>query len=215
VVIVPDKSKIEQRELTISNFEIRAATDNQPTTIIGYAVEWDKLSDPICYFREKFVKGAFSKSLINDDIRALWQHNTSLVLGRTKNNTLKLTEDDTGLRVEITPPNTQWANDAIESIRRGDVSEMSFGFIAIVDEWDWSDPDMAIRTVSEAQLFEVSPITFAAYPQTSVGVRSAENTFSEAKMAYEKAKNESNSLKNDYKLENLRAKMDFLSKRYK
>lgn len=169
----------ELRQFNTPNIELRAE-EGKPTTISGYAVEWDKLSDPIygC-FREKFKKGAFTKALIGCDIRALWQHNVGQPLGRTTNNTLTLTEDDTGLRYEIKPPSTTWGTDAVESIRRGDVTNSSFLFSAKggKEEWDDSDPAMSIRTVTEATLFEVSPVTFPAYPQSSVGVRSAQEVF--------------------------------------
>lgn len=149
--------------------------DGEPTKIIGYAVRWDQLSHPILgMFQEKFQRGAFAASLVNPDVYASWQHDARDILGRTPN-TLLVAEDDIGLRYEITPPS--WAEKYVESIERGDVRGSSFIFRAVKEEWDESNEDMSIRTISEAQLFEVSPVTTPAYPQSSVGIRSAEDTF--------------------------------------
>ncbi|ETT61250.1 hypothetical protein BSK66_31575 [Paenibacillus odorifer] len=166
----------EQRELLLqgSKLEVRRE-DGQPAKIIGYAVRWNQLSKPIFgMFQERFMSGAFSASLINPDVYASWQHNSSEVLGRTPN-TLLVTEDELGLRYEITPPS--WAEKYLETIERGDVRGSSFIFRAVREEWDESNEDMPIRTVHEAELYEVSPVTTPAYPQSSVGVRSAEETF--------------------------------------
>ena len=160
--------------------EIRAADgENQPKKIVGYAVKWDLLSDPIWgMFQERFQKGAFMKCLRDKpDVIASWQHDFSEILGRTTADTLIVEEDDMGLRYEITPPS--WADPHMESIERGDVTGSSFTFMATVAEWDDTDPDMEIRTVSEAILIEVSPVTFPAYPQSEAGVRSAEDVIKE------------------------------------
>lgn len=166
----------EQRELLLqgSKLEVRRE-EGEPPKIIGYAVRWDQLSKPIYgHFQEKFVRGAFAASLINPDVYAAWQHDSREVLGRTPN-TLSITEDDLGLRYEITPPS--WADKYLETIERGDVRGSSFIFRAIREEWDESNEDMSIRTVYEAELFEVSPVTTPAYPQSSVGIRSAEEVY--------------------------------------
>ena len=154
--------------------EIRAI-DGEPTKIVGYAVKWDQLSDPIYgMFQERFKRGAFTSSLMNPDVYAAWNHDDGEVLGRTPN-TLNLIEDDVGLRYEIQPPS--WADKYLETIQRGDVRGSSFIFCPVKQEWDESNPDMPIRTVVEAELYEVSPVTTPAYPQSSVGVRSAEQVF--------------------------------------
>lgn len=149
--------------------------EGEPAKIIGYAVRWDQLSNPIYgMFQEKFSRGAFTASLINPDVYAAWQHDSREVLGRTPN-TLLLTEDELGLRYEIMPPS--WAEKYIETIERGDVRGSSFIFRAVREEWDESNEDMSIRTVLEAELYEVSPVTMPAYPQSSVGIRSAEDIY--------------------------------------
>lgn len=154
--------------------QIRAETgaDQEAPKLNGYAAVFDQLS-VVLYgmFRERIERGAFAGS-IDGDVRALWNHDTNLPLGRTKAGTLALVEDAHGLRVEIDPPATQAGRDAVESIRRGDVDQMSFAFDVLEDTWD-QDPESGqlIRTLRKIQLYEVSPVTFPAYPQTSVSAR--------------------------------------------
>jgi len=143
--------------------------------IVGYAAKFNVRSSVIFgAFQEMILPGAFADSLGRDDVRALWQHDTAQVLGRSKAGTLALAEDGTGLRVEITPPNTQVGRDALESIQRGDVDQMSFGFTVPPGGEDWREEEdgMIVRALSRVKLWEVSPVTFPAYPQTEVGVRS-------------------------------------------
>lgn len=94
------------------------------------------------------------------------------LLGWNKASTLFLKEDETGLKVRIVPPDTQWARDLLVPIERGDVSQMSFGFTVISDRWG-TEEGMDVRELVKVKLYDVSPVTFPAYPQTDVGVRSA------------------------------------------
>lgn len=169
----------EKRELPDYKVELRESDDGV-RTVSGYAVKWDTLSQKLGYwrrFREKFTKGAFSNSLTNFDQRALWSHDTNQVLGRTKNGTLRLTEDEIGLRFEIDLPNSPMGDNAYESIKRGDVDGVSFGFRQKVEEWNENDPDNIVRTVSEADLFEISPTGFPAYEASEVAVRSEQDPY--------------------------------------
>ena len=154
--------------------EIRADGEDQAPKLTGYAAVFDQLS-VLLYgqFRERIARGAFAGSLA-DDVRALWNHDTNLPLGRTKAGTLRLDEDSHGLRVEIEPPATQAGRDALESIRRGDVDQMSFAFDVLEDEWDKEDDGTIVRTLRKVKLYEVSPVTFPAYPQTSVSARTGD-----------------------------------------
>lgn len=149
------------------NSELRADSDDG-NMLSGYAAVFNSLSQVIWGFREKIAPGAFADTLA-DDVRALWNHDTGIVLGRTKSGTLRLHEDDTGLRIEIDPPDS--ASAQVESVKRGDVDQMSFGFKVLEDGWDQDDEGMIIRTLRKIKLFEVSPVTFPAYTATSVGVR--------------------------------------------
>lgn len=165
--------KTETRELTSNKIEIRE-DDDGIRTLSGYAVKWEKKSQVLGLFykfREQFKRGAFLKSLNNDDQRFLWSHDTGKVLARTKNSTLRLKEDDIGLHFEVDLPNTTLGNDTYESIKRGDVDGVSFGFNVIDDEIDEPDDDMPLRTVKKAKLIEVSAVAFPAYPDSEVSAR--------------------------------------------
>jgi hypothetical protein len=168
--------EIERRNVALSEF--RLTEDKQPK-IIGHAAMFEQLSEPLFGFREKIAPGAFAKTIKKDDIRALFNHDANYILGRNQSKTLKLKEDDQGLYIEIDPPNTQWARDLQESIRRGDISQMSFGFIVIKDDWLHEKCKESIRTLHEVKLFDVSPVTFPAYPSTSVAVRDYLNALKE------------------------------------
>lgn len=167
-------NKTEKRNLTASNVEIREAEDGK-RTISGYAVKWEMKSHAMGYFKrfkEQFKKGAFTESMTNDDQLALWSHDTSKVLGRTKNGTLRLFEDDIGLRFELDLPNSTLGNDAYETIKRGDVDGVSFGFQMQKQEWDENDIDNITRSILKAKLLEISPVAFPAYPDSQVSARS-------------------------------------------
>ncbi len=161
-------------------YEIRAwGTDlaiEEDGQLRGYASVFDVMSEPMgsgqFKFRERIRKGAFGKHLAQGaDVRALWQHNPEYVLGRTKNKTLTLTEDIHGLRYLVKPPDTQWARDFYVSIQRGDVDQSSFAFEVVREDWAQENGEN-VRTIYEARLYDVSPVTFPAYIQTTVGTRS-------------------------------------------
>lgn len=156
--------------------ELRIEGDEKPK-IRGHAAVFERKSVELWGFKEKIRKGAFENSIKTSDVRALFNHDPNYVLGRNISGTLTLSENENGLYVEIDPPDTQWARDLQESIRRGDIDQMSFGFRTIKDEWDQADPNNVTRTLVEVELFDVSPVTYPAYPQTDVGIRSAEDVY--------------------------------------
>lgn len=159
---------IERRAFAI---EFRVEGDEKPK-IRGYAAVFNKMSDLLGGFREKIAPGAFKRTLKQADVRALFNHDPDNVLGRTKNETLSLREDDKGLWMEIEPPDTAQARDVMTLIQRGDVDQASFAFRVIKDTWtNQGDGETPIRTLDEVQLFDVSAVTYPAYPQTSVDVR--------------------------------------------
>lgn len=165
--------KTEIRELSTNDIEIRE-DDEGNRTISGYAVKWELKSQVLGYFykfREQIKKGAFADSLKNDDQRFLWSHDVSKVLGRTKNKTLTLEEDSTGLRFDLELPKTTLGNDTYESINRGDVDGVSFGFRVESDDVEEPDDDLPLRTVTKARLLEVSAVAFPAYPDSEVSAR--------------------------------------------
>lgn len=170
----------KQRQLERRTFPVRelrvddAASDeaNEPK-IVGYAAVFDQRAELWEGFFEEFTAGAFADSIGADDIRALVNHDMSQLLGRNKAGTLRLAEDEHGLAIEIDPPDTQLGRDTVTLIRRGDLTEMSIGFWSIDEEYRKEDGNR-IRVISRAQLFDVSPVTAAAYPTTEVSVRSIE-----------------------------------------
>lgn len=178
-----EKSKAEE-DLELRTFDITELrvdqNENQKPIIKGYAAVFNVLSEDLGGFQEQVAPGAFKNTIAKDDIRALFNHDPNYVLGRTKNRTLRLAEDEKGLAIEIDPPDTQWSRDLQESIKRGDITQMSFGFRAIKDEWKQEDKKMPIRTLIENWLRDVSPVTFPAYPQTSVKVRDYLNALSKS-----------------------------------
>lgn len=154
--------------------ELRVAGEGVKRTIVGHAAVYDQEAEIGRWFREVIRRGAFESALKGgDDVRALFNHDPNLVLGRGRAGTLRLAEDGTGLRVEIDPPDTQVARDLVASIARGDVSQMSFAFRTIEDRWTYSEepgkPDF--REILKVELFDVSPVTFPAYTTTDVGLR--------------------------------------------
>jgi HK97 family phage prohead protease len=148
--------------------------DGKPPVISGYAAVFSQLSQPIFgQFREKIAPGAFRRYLESGgEVVAYWDHDTGKPLGRRSKGTLRVSEDTHGLRAEIDPPlDTTWGRDAVASLRRGDVIGMSFGFRTNKDDWEETD-DLPVRTLLDADVFDVSPTADPAYPQTEVALRS-------------------------------------------
>jgi len=173
--------------------EIRTLDDGQ-AVIEGYVVKWNQRSHVITdWFGDKFVervaKGAFTRSLQEkEDIKAFWDHKTHMVLGSTKAGTLELTEDDIGLRYKIIPPDNTWGRDAVESIRRGDVSGTSFGFYTRKDDWEYlAEEDLYQRTLLDIDLVEISPTPLPAYPDSEAQI-SERNLSHESKEKLQKLK---------------------------
>lgn len=162
---------------SIFDAEIELRSDEDKKTLHGYAAKFDSLSVPLFGFREKIRKGAFTESIKKNNIRALWNHNTDMVLGSTKTGTLQLEEDQKGLRFELELPDTQAGRDAAVSVSRGDVDGMSFSFEALRQEWDEKDDKNVIRTLIEVDVKEISPTAFPAYPKTKVMARSVKDDY--------------------------------------
>lgn len=163
------------REVRTLGVEIRAlepARDGGPIRFGGYAANFGILSDDLGGFREQIAPGAFTASLGADDIRCLFNHDPNYVLGRNRSGTLRLSEDDQGLLFDVDAPDAQWARDLHISVQRGDVSQCSFSFDVIRDQW-WTVDGGEERTLLEVKLADVSIVTYPAYPTTAVAVRSA------------------------------------------
>lgn len=163
----------------VTPMEIREATKDQPTVIEGYALKFNRASDPLGFGEYKFREKIDPHALDNADMRnvvALFNHDQSQVLGRTGVN-LELSVDETGLRYKLTPPDTQLGHDLVENVREGIISQSSFAFTLPddpdSDEWTKDGDDEApysrlIRSIDH--IYDVSPVTTPAYPDTEVKV---------------------------------------------
>jgi HK97 family phage prohead protease len=162
----------ESRFLAVDNIEMQADADKRQ--IEGYGAVFDSFSNDLGGFVEKINKNAFNKTLSDGgDVVSLINHDPNLLLGRrSKNNTestLELSTDDKGLYYRVQLPNTDYANNLLESVTRGDISGNSFVFNTIRDQWTARNAE---RELLEVRLIEVGPVTFPAYPDTSVSARS-------------------------------------------
>jgi HK97 family phage prohead protease len=182
------KVPIDARGYEVRSFDLpleRRAKAGGDGAIEGYAAVFNEYSEQLGgpYGFVEIIEPGFFDSVLADDVRALWQHDPNYVLGRVKNNTLTIAQDETGLTFRAQPPVTPpdaatWAQDALIAIRRGDVDQVSFTFEVKDggDEW-YMLGDKVVRRLKAggcARLYDVSPVTFAAYPRTSVQARSIE-----------------------------------------
>lgn len=164
--------QIEHRTFTVDALAVEKRAEDQAQRIVGHAAVFDTVGDG-GWFKEKIAPGAFKKSIGQDDVRALFNHDPNYVLGRSTAGTLQLREDDTGLFVEIEPPDTQFARDLLISIGRGDISQMSFGFEIVKESREVGEGnEPSLYTLEEVRLWDVSPVTFPFYKETDVSVKS-------------------------------------------
>lgn len=172
----------ERAAFTGAHLELRAAAaEGRMPTIVGHAAVYNQWSQDLGGFKERVMPGAFSKAMNGGDIRALFNHDPNFLLGRTSSGTLELTDEKKGLHFEASPPDTQTIRDLViapMTPRNGgttaDLNQCSFAFLPVEDEW--RAPKMTDglyeRDLHEVQLFDVSAVTFPAYDQTDVGLRS-------------------------------------------
>jgi hypothetical protein len=164
--------KIETRRLTVNDFEVRQGPAGDGMSFSGYAAVFNSDSEPLPFI-ERIAPGAFKRSLKSkNNIRMYLNHDSSMLLATTRAKTLRLMEDDRGLKVEADLPDTTVGRDLSTLIQRGDVDSMSFGFSVPARGDSWSDDGM-VRELKEVRLYEVSVVTgFPAYQATSASVRS-------------------------------------------
>jgi len=167
----------ERRHLPFDKLEVRE--EGKSSTIVGHIPIFTTRSSDLGGFVETFDPQAFAGSIKDADVRATFNHDPNFVIGRSGAGTLKVWTDDDGLAWEATLPEAEWAKGLRESIKRGDISESSFAFQTLEDKWsrekgDEGDVDGHLRTVVRAELIDVAPVTYAAYPQASAAARSLE-----------------------------------------
>jgi hypothetical protein len=167
----------ERRFIPFTQFELREA-DGKPPELVGHASVFNQETVIQSWFdewREEVAPGAFKKTIKEGDIRSLFNHDPNIVLGRNKAGTLELSEDEVGLYTIIHPPENQWGQTVTDAIRRGDVTGMSIIFQPVKESWwfpDKGSKELPKRTLKEAKLFDVGPVTFPAFEQTDISARS-------------------------------------------
>ena len=183
----PPTQEIEKRVFQIS-YRVADEDTNEPgqnkaqsRTVEGYAALFGVTANIAGYFDERIEKGAFSDALKRSDIRALFNHDPNYILARTTSGTLEVTEDKKGLFYRFEVPNTNFGNDFLEMLRRGDVSQSSFAFTVRKQRWEEErrgEEMVYTRVIEEAdQIYDVSPVTYPAYSETTVSARSQASEF--------------------------------------
>lgn len=178
----------ETKERRFYTGEVRAISDETSgvTIIRGSAAVFNSLSENLGGFREIILPGAFD-SCLNNDVRALFNHDANFILGRTTSGTLTLSQTDEGLIYEIKAPDTQTVKDMVLSpLARGDLSQSSFQFVIASDgeRWYKDEEGRVIREISKcSRLFDVGPVTFPAYPDTTSAKRSMDAFLEETDLA--------------------------------
>ncbi|OWW45807.1 peptidase U35 [Enterococcus hirae 81-15-F4] len=166
--------KKEIRTIDITDLSTRSNEETQTRTISGYAAVFNSPTRLWEDLDEVIAPGAFSRAVSSSDVRCLFNHDWSNVLGRTKSGTLRLSEDERGLKFEVDLPDTTIARDLIKSMERGDINQCSFGFIPTEETWDYNSTPM-LRTIHEVELYEVSIVPLPAYEDTEAALRSKED----------------------------------------
>ena len=164
----------ENRQMRTASTQFATRDDNGALAIEGYFAVFNSNYEIAPGLSESIAPGAFDNTL-SGDIRALINHDTTLVLGRTKANTLQLRTDAHGLwgHIDINPNDTDAMN-LYNRVQRGDVDQCSFGFDIISEETDFREDGSIHWTIKEVELYEVSPCTFPAYEETNIAARTKE-----------------------------------------
>lgn len=160
------------KEVRAIKVELRVAGDGEDRKLLGKPIVYNSNSEDMGFI-EIIAPGAASEALKKSDIRLLYGHNSDslLPLARTSAGTLRAKETDSGVEIEADPPNTQFANDLMVAIERGDVQDMSFGFTVDDDVWETKD-GKDIRTIKKfRELFDFSYVAYPAYSDTTVALR--------------------------------------------
>jgi Escherichia/Staphylococcus phage prohead protease len=166
-----------KREIRFAGAALRASKSNGAMVITGRPAVYNSLSQDLGGFKEVLLPGCFDDSLSDQELYAAWNHDDSQIIGRVSAGTLEVDSDRIGLTMRCTLPNSPLGQNVYESIRRGDVKQMSFGMVVIEDRWDIASDNngqqrFERRSISKANLFEVSPVTNPAYTASSVSARS-------------------------------------------
>lgn len=172
----PTTTAAERRFLLTADLRAKPDAEGNPTsTLAGYALKYNKFSEDLGGFKEVIKPGAFTESLKTADVRALIDHDPSLILGRNTASTLRLIDDEVGLGFEVdVDTRITYASNLLISVGRGDKDQCSFGFFCDECEWDWypGGQDLVLRSITLGRLFDISVVTYPAYVDTEVALRS-------------------------------------------
>ena len=170
------------RQIRTVATEFATREDGDKPHISGYFAVFNSIYEIAPGMTESIAPGAFSLTLPGGDVRALVNHDTTLVLGRTKAGTLELKEDARGLWGDIAiNPNDGDAMNLYERVKRGDVDQCSFGFEIVSEETDFREDGTIHWTITDVNLYEVSACTFPAYEATNISAREAQRDAMEAR----------------------------------
>lgn len=179
--------KKEVRFIDVKIAELRTNEENDKKNLIGYPSVFNEITD-LGDFEEIIRPGAFARAIRErHDAKALKNHDSNLLLGRVKNDTLFLSEDDKGLYMVAVPPNTQTARDIIEEVENGYIDQMSFAFSVPDggDIWTTREDGTVLREIVDVDLWDVSVVVYPQYTGTSVGARSEFRTAKEVYKEFE------------------------------
>ena len=164
---------VEKRNFTLDNIEIRN-DENGKNRVVGYGSVFNKLSEDLGGFREMIMPGAFD-DVLDNDVRLLFNHDQNFVLGRTASGTLNLSVDENGLRYSAELPDTTFAKDLTKLMERGDINQSSFSFVIENDSWEQTENGYPLRKINKVKrLYDTAIVTYPAYPDAGVGLRSLE-----------------------------------------
>lgn len=177
------KKELKEIRALPMTIEVREVNEDEGKRTISGSIKYNNESAEMRdwwgdTFVEEIAEGAFDESLKVRDVVGLWSHDTSQVLGNTKSKTLRIENDKKELRFELDIPNTTVGNDAWELIKRGDVDGVSFGMKVTKDKWSSEEREngkIYKRSILNAELYEISPVAFPAYPTNEVSVRSLDD----------------------------------------
>jgi HK97 family phage prohead protease len=171
-------NNLERRNIRAGKLTVRSSASGNGKTLVG-RVAYNSRSEDLGGFIEVIAPGAFTYSLKTTEVFAYWSHDSSQVLARLSNGTLRLQDSATALRFSADlDPATTWGSNAIAALKRGDVTANSFGFAVDNsngdgDQWEVQRDGSILRTVRKALLFEVSPVSVPAYPSNAASLRNA------------------------------------------
>jgi HK97 family phage prohead protease len=161
-----------ERRFNPSTLELEARSDGGPDTIKGHAAVFNSMSEDLGFYKEVIRAGAFRDAIANSDVFALKNHDENLILGRTSNRTLLLNEDNRGLYMQATPPNTQTGRDTVTEIRDGFLTGQSFSFTIENDTWRTENGTEVREIITVKRLYDVGPVAFPAYTAADINARS-------------------------------------------